>query len=85
MTRPDSLGLVTTIMATAPRPRIRLRRATEAVAPTADFTWVVSAASRDTISPDWALSKKAGDSVVTWLKTSRRMLATTRSPSVMTK
>ena len=62
-----------------------LRSATEAVAPTADLICVVSAVSRDTISPDWVVSKKAGDSVVTWAKTSRRRSATTRSPSVMTK
>ena len=31
-----------------------LRSATEAVAPTADLICVVSAVSRDTISPDWA-------------------------------
>ena len=85
MTRPDSFGLVTTIMPTAPRPRIVLRSASEAVAPTADFTCVVSAVSRETISPDCTVSKKPGDSVVTWAKTSRRRSATTRSPSVMTK
>ena len=84
-TSDDSFGLVTTIMATAPTPRMRLRNATEAVAPTADFTCVASAASRETISPDWVVSKKAGDSVVTWENTSRLRSATTRSPSVMTK
>ena len=62
-----------------------LRSATEAVAPTADLICVVSAASRDTISPDCAVSKKAGDSCVTWANTSLRRSATTRSPSVMTK
>ena len=85
MTRPDSLGLVITIIASAPRPRMTLRSATEAVAPTADLICVVSAVSRETISPDCAVSKKAGDRLVTWLKTSRRMSETTRSPSVMTK
>ena len=40
-----------------------LRKATEAVAPTTDLICVVSAASRDTISPDCERSKKAGDSV----------------------
>jgi hypothetical protein len=79
------LGLVTTIMPTAPRPRMTLRSATEAVAPTADFTCVVSAVSREMISPDCAVSKKDGESLVTWEKTSRRTSATTRSPSVMTK
>ena len=85
MTSADSFGLVTTIMPTAPSPRMRLRNATEAVAPTTDFIWVVSAESRETISPESAASKKAGDSVVTCEKTSRRRSATTRSPSVMTK
>jgi hypothetical protein len=42
-----------------------LRSATEAVAPTADFICVVSAVSRDTISPDWAVSKKAATGAVT--------------------
>ena len=62
-----------------------LRSASEAVAPTADLICVVSADRRETISPDWAASKKAGDSVVTCEKTSRLRSATTRSPSVMTK
>ena len=62
-----------------------LRSATEAVAPTADLICVVSAVSRDTISPDCAVSKKAGDSFVTCANTSLRRSATTRSPSVMTK
>ena len=62
MTSLESFGLVTTIMATAPRPRMMLRSATEAVAPTADLICVVSAVSRETISPDCAVSKKAGDS-----------------------
>ena len=52
ITRLDSFGLVTTIMPTAPRPRMVLRSATDAVAPTADLTCVVSAVSRETISPD---------------------------------
>ena len=85
MTISDRLGLVTTIMATAPTNRMALRSATEAVAPTADLICVVSAVRRETISPDSALSKKAGDSRVTCEKTSLRRSATTRSPSVMTK
>ena len=85
MTRPESFGLVKTIMASAPMPRMAFRSATEAVAPTADLICVVSAVNRETISPDCTLSKKLGDNVVTWAKTSRRKSATTRSPSVMTK
>ncbi len=65
MTRPESFGLVNTIMASAPMPRMALRSATDAVAPTADLICVVSAVSRDTISPDCTLSKKPGDNVVT--------------------
>ena len=85
MTRLDSFGLVTTIMPRAPSPRMVLRSATEAVAPTADLTCVVSAERRETISPDCTVSKKAGDSSVTCAKTSFLRSATTRSPSVMTK
>jgi hypothetical protein len=84
-TRLDSLGEVTTIMPMAPRHRIMLRSATDAVAPTADLICVVSAVSRETISPDWLTSKKEGESRVTWAKTSRRRSETMRSPSVMTK
>ena len=52
----DSFGLVTIIMMTAPKQRMRLRSATEAVAPTADLICVVSAVNRETISPDWLTS-----------------------------
>ena len=85
MTRPESFGLVITIMHSAPVPRIALRSACDRLAPTADLICVVSAVSRETISPDCTLSKKPGDSVVIWRKTSLRTSATTRSPSVMTK
>jgi len=85
MTRPDSFGLVTTIIASAPKHRMMLRSAVEAVAPTADLIWVVSAVSRDTISPDCTASKKPGDSRETCENTSRLRSETTRSPSVMTK
>ena len=84
ITRPESLGLVTTISTTAPSPMMMLRNAIEAVAPTADLICVVSAVSRDTISPDCAVSKKAGDSRVTCANTALRISATTRSPSVIT-
>ena len=52
MTISDSLGEVTTIMMSAPMPSKVLRRAMEAVAPTADLICVVSAVRRDTISPE---------------------------------
>ena len=84
-TRLESLGLVITIMITAPTPMMELRSATEAVAPTADLICVASAASRDTISPECDLSKNAGDSSATCAKTSRLRSDTTRSPTVMTK
>ena len=84
-TMADSHGLVTTIIAAAPMNRNRLRSAIEALAPTAALIWVVSAVSRDTISPDSVRSKKAGDRRVTWANTSERTSATTRSPIQVTK
>ena len=59
-TKPDSRGLVTTIMTAAPMKSTRLRSAIETEAPTADLICVVSAVSRETISPVCAVSKKAG-------------------------
>ncbi len=50
--RSERRGLVTTIMATAPRPMIVLRNAIDAVAPSADLIWVASAVSLETISPE---------------------------------
>ena len=50
-------------MAAEPRNRRRLRSATETEVPTAALIWVVSAVSREMISPVLAASKKAGDSV----------------------
>ncbi|MNL84027.1 hypothetical protein D3C87_2118590 [compost metagenome] len=71
-------------MPIAPRQRMELRNACEAVALTADLICVVSAVRRETISPDWLTSKKAGESVATCAKTSRRRSETMRSPMVMT-
>ena len=59
-TRPDSCGLVTTIITAAPTSITRLRSAIEAEVEKADLIWVVSAVSRDTISPERFASKKAG-------------------------
>ena len=59
-TRAESVGLVTTISAMAPRKRKTLRSAIEALAPKADLICVVSAVSRETISPLRGWSKKAG-------------------------
>ena len=61
-TRPESLGLVITIIAVAPMNSIMLRSAIETEAPTADLIWVVSAVRRETNSPLREESKKAGDS-----------------------
>ena len=84
-TRPESLGLVITIIALAPMNSIRLRSAIETEAPTADLIWVVSAVSREISSPERAESKKTGDSESRCANTSRRRSATMRSPMVMTR
>ena len=54
-------------------------------APTAALICVVSAVSRDTSSPDLAVSKKSIDSRIRRANTARRRSATTRSPSVVTR
>jgi hypothetical protein len=82
---PASLGLVATIITTAPMNMKILRSATEAEEPKADLSSVVSAVRRDRSSPVFAVSKKAASSVVRCLNRSPRRSATTRSPSVMTK
>ncbi len=51
---PERRGLVTTIMMVAPRKSTRFLSATEALAPTADLICVVSAVSRETMSPERA-------------------------------
>jgi len=55
-TNTDRRGLVTTIITAAPENMIRLRMASDALAPNADLIWVVSAVRRERISPDFALS-----------------------------
>ena len=60
-TKAESRGLVTTIMRAEPKNSTRLRSATETDAPTAALIWVVSAVSRDTSSPDFAVSKNAAE------------------------
>lgn len=83
-TRPDRRGLVTTIIATEPMHIIRLRNAVEAEAPTADFSWVVSAVRRD-------VSLLNGPTVERPVqghearKYSRPQVETMRSPSVVTR
>ena len=59
MTIAASFGAVMTIRIIAPIPSKVLRRAIDAVAPTADLIWVVSAVRRDTSSPVLAVSKKS--------------------------
>jgi hypothetical protein len=81
----DSGGLVMTIIAVAPMKRTRLRSAIERLAPTADLICVASAVSRETISPERAASKNAGDRRMRWPKRSRRRSATIRSPSLVTR
>ncbi len=62
-----------------------LRSATETDEPTALLICVVSAVSREVISPVLAVSKKAGDSSVRCANTAARRSATTRSPMIVTR
>ena len=78
-TRADSFGLVQIIRAMAPTNRKALRSAIEMLAPKADLTCVVSAVSRETISPLWSASKKAGSSRVRWRE--HRRCADRRRPA----
>ncbi len=84
-TRPESLGLVITIIAVAPMNIMMLRNAIDTEAPTADLIWVVSAVSRDISSPEREESKNAGDSEIRCANTSRLRSATMRSPMVITR
>ena len=84
-TNSDRRGLVTTIMVAAPTNSTKLRSATDTAEPTAALIWVVSAVSRDTISPVFTISKKAAERLVMWANTAARRSATTRSPSVVTR
>ena len=84
-TKAESLGLVTTIMIEAPTNSTRLRSAIDTEAPTAALIWVVSAVSRESSSPLWERSKKAGESAVRCEKSRLRRSATMRSPSVVTR
>jgi hypothetical protein len=84
-TSPDSHRLVTAIMIAAPANSTRLRSAIDADAPKADLICVVSAVSRDAISPTRCVSKKPGDKRNRCENTASRRSATTRSPSVVTR
>ena len=84
-TEAESRALVTTIIATEPKNSTRLRSAIETDAPTAALIWVVSAVSRDTSSPDFAVSKNAADRMVMRSNTASRRSATTRSPMLVTR
>ena len=85
MTKNDSRGLVTTIMADEPRNSTMLRSATDTDEPTALLICVVSAVSREVSSPVLALSKNAGESSVRCANTAARRSATTRSPMMVTR
>ena len=65
-TKPDSFGLVTTIMVAEPKNSTRLRSATDTEEPTADLICVVSAVSREVSSPVLAVSKNGADSASRW-------------------
>ncbi len=84
-TKAESRALVTTIMVAEPKNSMRLRSAIETDAPTADLIWVVSAVSRDTSSPDLAVSKNDADRMVRRSNTASRRSATTRSPRLVTR
>jgi len=63
-TKPESRGLVITIITVAPKNIRMLRSAIDTDAPTADLIWVVSAVRREISSPLRVESKKAGDSEI---------------------
>ena len=84
-TKPESLGLVITIIVADPANSTRLRSATDTDDPTADLICVVSAVSRDVSSPVFAVSKNVADRVVRCAKTALRRSATTRSPIEVTR
>ena len=85
MTKRDSRGLVTAIMIDEPMNSTRLRNATDTDEPTALLICVVSAVSREVISPVLAVSKKPGASSVRCANTAARRSATTRSPMIVTR
>src|SRR5258707_3802496 len=62
-TKPESRGLVITIIAVAPMNSITLRSATDTEAPTADLIWVVSAVRRGVTLALRAASQNNPDNV----------------------
>src|SRR2546427_10568899 len=84
-TKPDSRGLVTTIMAADPANRRKLRSAIDTDVPTALLIWVVSAVRREIISPVLATSKKSGDNRGRWAETAARKSAPTPPPETVAK
>ena len=72
-------------MALPPRNSTRLRNAIDTDAPTVALICVVSAVSRDIISPVFAVSKNAADNAVRCSNTRARRSATTRSPRMVTR
>src|SRR5258705_5896199 len=67
-TKPESRGLVITIMAVAPTNSMKLRSATDTDAPTADLIWVVSAGRGAIRFPLPPASKNGADDAHTWEK-----------------
>ena len=62
-----------------------LRRPSESDEPTTVCTSVVSVVRRETTSPVWVVSKKAGLWRSTWAYTALRRSAVMRSPSQLTR
>ena len=83
--RPVSLGEVMSSMTSPPITTMVWRSASETELEITDRISVVSVVMRLMISPVITRSKKAGDRPITRSKTARRMSATTRSPSRVTR
>ena len=84
-TRPVSLAEVRNSSTSPPSRISTLRSATDTDDPMTDRISVVSVVIRLRISPVMIRSKKAGDMPRTRSKSVRRMSATTRSPSRVTR
>ncbi len=80
-TMPASLALVISSSTSAPSIITALRRYCDTAEPTSDCSTAISAVMRARMSPVRAVSKNAGDRLMTWLNSSRRISAATRSPS----
>ncbi len=85
ITSPASFGLVTTSMTSAPTSSSALRSHSEMAEPTSACSTEISVVMRDRMSPVRAVSKNAGESVITRSNKARRRSAATRSPSQDTR